>query len=251
MIALIAAAQITKATAVPQYETVTASEPFRVAVKVDLEDGWHSYWLNAGDSGSAPEFAWTLPRGWKVVGPLMPTPHVIDLEGMRNYGYEGHAYAFFTFFPAQGAQGSYKISATSSWMVCKDTCKMVEKPLSFSVKVGSRRADHAQWPEYASILDQIPSPRRDWTFSARRSGDHILLRIGAPMQLAKGTYFFCEDMGVVRHNGAQELESDERGQTLSIPVSEFSRGEIKRIRGVISSPGVEPSVKIDVVVRSK
>jgi DsbC/DsbD-like thiol-disulfide interchange protein len=29
-----------------------------------LEEHWHVYWINAGDSGEPPQITWTLPAGY-------------------------------------------------------------------------------------------------------------------------------------------------------------------------------------------
>ena len=34
-----------------------------VGLGLSLEEHWHVYWINAGDSGEPPKVAWTLPAG--------------------------------------------------------------------------------------------------------------------------------------------------------------------------------------------
>src|SRR5271154_892488 len=35
----------------------------QIALVLHLESGWHVYWVNAGDSGEAPNVDWVLPAG--------------------------------------------------------------------------------------------------------------------------------------------------------------------------------------------
>src|SRR5258705_11094371 len=35
-----------------------------IGVLFDLDRGWHTYWVNPGDSGAPPRFAWKLPAGF-------------------------------------------------------------------------------------------------------------------------------------------------------------------------------------------
>ena len=44
-------------------DAVGPGERFTLALRLRLSPGWHTYWLNPGDSGMAPEFRWTLPEG--------------------------------------------------------------------------------------------------------------------------------------------------------------------------------------------
>ena len=45
-----------------------------VGLVITLEEGWHVYWVNAGDSGEPPRINWTLPKGI-TAGPMrFPIP---------------------------------------------------------------------------------------------------------------------------------------------------------------------------------
>ncbi len=247
---LLLAAQITTAVTIPEFASVAPNQTFRVAVQVGLEEGWHSYWLNAGDSGSAPEFNWKLPKGWTVSPPIMPTPHKIDLDGMRNYGFEQSATVFFNM--RAGSQGGvHQISADSTWMVCKDTCKMLHRSLRFSVEVATSRPNDA-WAPLEAIWSHVPKPT-DWKYSARRQGDQIVLRIGNSQndRLGEGAYFFSEEMGVIDHSADQILSTDEMGQTLTMPISAFARGPIRVLKGVLTDSQRKVGVKIYVSIVSQ
>src|SRR5690606_24742021 len=45
---------------------IKQGEPFTVALHFDLEDSWHTYWKNPGDSGMPAEIEWKLPQGFRV-----------------------------------------------------------------------------------------------------------------------------------------------------------------------------------------
>src|SRR3954467_15917806 len=45
-----------------------------VGLVITLEEKWHVYWTNAGDSGEPPRINWTLPKGI-TAGPMrFPIP---------------------------------------------------------------------------------------------------------------------------------------------------------------------------------
>jgi len=53
-----------------------------------LEPGWHTYWVNPGDSGLTPKLTWTLPAGFQA-GPISwPTPQRLPVSKLMDYGYE-------------------------------------------------------------------------------------------------------------------------------------------------------------------
>ena len=53
-----------------------------------IEEHWHVYWMNAGDSGEPPEIKWTLPAGI-TAGPMQfPPPTRLPLGPLMDFGYE-------------------------------------------------------------------------------------------------------------------------------------------------------------------
>jgi thiol:disulfide interchange protein DsbD len=50
-----------------------------IGLVLTIEEHWHVYWINAGDSGEPPAIKWTLPAGF-VAGPLhFPPPQRLPL----------------------------------------------------------------------------------------------------------------------------------------------------------------------------
>ena len=64
-------------------------ESFFVGVKLDMADGWHSYWKNPGDSGGVFEIDWQAPEGMIIENVSWPTPQLIPYPPLMTYGYEG------------------------------------------------------------------------------------------------------------------------------------------------------------------
>ncbi len=59
-----------------------------LALRLKLAPGWHTYWLNPGDSGLPTTLAWTLPEG-VAAGPIQwPAPKALPAGPLLNYGYE-------------------------------------------------------------------------------------------------------------------------------------------------------------------
>ena len=63
---------------------------------LSLEEHWHVYWINAGDSGEPPAIKWTLPEG-VTAGPIQfPVPSRLPLGPLMDFGYEDN-----TAFPVK------------------------------------------------------------------------------------------------------------------------------------------------------
>lgn len=86
---------------VSELKNVRAGQPFKVGIRLMPSPGWHTYWMNPGDSGSPTIVKWRLPKGW-TVGPYQwPAPSRILTGGIVSYGYEAPTILMTTLTPRQ------------------------------------------------------------------------------------------------------------------------------------------------------
>lgn len=52
---------------------VQPGQPFWLAVKLNMDPHWHTYWRNPGDSGLGTTVDWELPEGSSTT-PTRPSP---------------------------------------------------------------------------------------------------------------------------------------------------------------------------------
>ena len=104
-----------------------------------LEDGWHVYWINAGDSGEAPSVKWTLPKGITADPMLFPAPSRLPLAPLMDYGYED-AVTFPVRVHAakkiKASKGVTHLAAKVDWLVCSSArCLPGSANLGIDLKV--------------------------------------------------------------------------------------------------------------------
>ena len=88
-----------------------------------LEEHWHVYWRNAGDSGQPPHVTWTLPPGI-TAGPLQfPAPSRLPLGPLMDFGYEDSVAFPITLTADKTVKpGPIHLDAKVDWLVCSQTC---------------------------------------------------------------------------------------------------------------------------------
>ena len=88
-----------------------------------IEEHWHVYWINAGDSGEPPSVKWTLPKGI-TAGPLQfPPPQRLPLGPLMDYGYEDQVALPIEISAAPTVKpGKVHLDAHVTWIVCSDRC---------------------------------------------------------------------------------------------------------------------------------
>ena len=123
---------------VSEAETIAAAEPFWVAVKLELEDGWHTYWQNPGEVGMAPQLDWKLPEGFSVSQVKWPTPKHFDHDSMVTYGYDKSVVLLAQMVPpAELAAEAVDFGVNVNWVACKDSCVPGSASHNLSLPVGS------------------------------------------------------------------------------------------------------------------
>lgn len=120
-------------------ESVPRGDSLRIALRFTLEEGWHVYWKNPGDSGLPPKVQWTTPEGIRIEGPLAwPTPHRIAIPPLADYGYDSQlALPYRLQTDAhKWTDARSEIEARISWLVCKDVCVPGKATVRFTLQPG-------------------------------------------------------------------------------------------------------------------
>lgn len=101
-----------------------------LAVQVQIDDGWHSYWRSPGESGLPIRFDWTGTQNAKDFKVSWPLPKRYDEFGMRTFGYDGNVVFPISYIREDVSSDSALVLKLDA-MVCKDICI----PQSFLLKM--------------------------------------------------------------------------------------------------------------------
>jgi thiol:disulfide interchange protein len=95
----------------------------QVGLVLTLEEHWHVYWINAGDSGEPPKITWTLPEGITAGAMQFPIPSRLPLGPLMDFGYEDEV-AFPVQLTAASSlkPGPIHLDAKIDWLVCREVC---------------------------------------------------------------------------------------------------------------------------------
>ncbi len=95
----------------------------QVGLVLTLEEKWHVYWKNAGDSGEPPRITWTLPKGI-TAGPMQfPIPSRLPLGPLMDFGYEDAVAFPVQISAAKNVRpGPIHLDAKVDWLVCREVC---------------------------------------------------------------------------------------------------------------------------------
>ena len=228
--------------------SIQPGRAFWVALKMNHDPHWHSYWINAG-TGYPTTITWTLPEGF-TAGPIVwPAPAAVkDSHGtITGNGYEDQVFLFTQITPpADLAPGSsVTLQATAEWLMCKDSCMPGDATLQLTrpVTVEPPQPDTNVARAFNDAFSQLPRVSQDWGYSAQRDGAKITLRL-APMpgntHRPEGLHYFDEE-AVVDYAAPQTVREENGAWVIEMAASAEAPADASGLKGVlISSNGFGP-----------
>jgi thiol:disulfide interchange protein len=202
------------ASLIAETRNVVAGQPLHVALRQQIQPGWHTYWSNPGESGLSTMIDWTLPRGFKAQPISWPLPERFTAGPVVGYGYRHDVVLPVTIdVPADLPPGTdVTLSAHASWLACSDICVPEEANLSLPLPVGTALAPDAEWvAAFATARARIPTSN-PFTTTATAATDELTLRIatGDATRL-RSIIFFPADADVIDDEAAQSIVANTEG----------------------------------------
>lgn len=115
--------RLVKIRLLPQTSQVKPGDEIWIGIEQSIAPHWHTYWINPGDSGTAPMATWSLPEGFEISEILWPTPEKISYGKLLNYGYNEKVILLQKLkVPADLPQGPITLNADIELLVCQDEC---------------------------------------------------------------------------------------------------------------------------------
>lgn len=238
-----------QASAMTSVRSAQPGKPFTVVLRIAVDSGWHTYWENPGDSGSATSVAWKLPKGWKISGPRFSTPERIVTGDIVTYGYEKNASLIFTVTPPANAKSGV-LKGEAQWLVCQETCVPATYAFSLNIPISKLPTPAT---DVSSERGKVPQPFRNWKLSAKATATgYIFHAVDAPISLKPETaYFFPSEPGVLNHGAPQTFRQTSNVLEATFTKSPYATSVAKRLKGVLVLYEGGPALLVDVPVTQK
>ncbi len=213
-------------------------QPAMVALRLRMDEHWHTYWRNPGDSGLPTKIRWQLPEGWTAGPILWPHPEAQRVGPLMNYGYSGEVLLLVELTPPAGARpGPVPVKADASWLVCNDICipEKAALALDFAVAGSPGEPVAANAARFSAARLRLPAAAPEgWKVESALSGNRLTLRLAppagavAPAQVA----WFPLRENFVDHPAPQVLQRDGNGVRLEVKLVEPVAPGVQEAAGV-------------------
>jgi thiol:disulfide interchange protein DsbD len=201
--------------------TVAPGRDATLGVRFVLQDDWHVYWRNPGDSGEAPSVAWKLPPGFRAGEIQWPAPRRIPVGPLTNFGYDkAILLPIALHVPSSLPDAStVEIGARVRWLVCDpEECIPGEAQLSLHLPTGATPAPSTAIALFDEARRRLPEAApSNWQLSATATGDRITLTVhGAGEPPAQPPVFFPYSREAIEPSAAQPMTRDGEGFRLTL-----------------------------------
>jgi len=223
---------------ISERDAALPGETVYAALKMELDKGWHIYWINAGDAGLPPQIL-VQPesdiREPAVGGIVWPLPSLLPVvEGeIMDYGYDDREVVlpFPITIPAD-AMGPVTLDVIADYLICENTCVPESARVTLTLETDQAEANirngdliakwiaksHVPFPGEAQVLKKD----LDWSLSLRLDGGFGKVR-------SIRFFPFGHD---IEHTADQPVELGRHGATLKLSGTDLTRG-VKPLEGVV------------------
>ena len=234
-----------------------------LGLRFQLENGWHIYWVNPGDSGEPPRVEWELPPGLTAGAIEWPTPRrFATSSSVVDYGYED-AVLLIVPVHADGSlavQQSVRIGAAVKLLVCShEMCVPGKAELSLTLPLKSpamlnvhnnviRKQDAENDHLFTATRNSLPRPApENWRFSVADANEAFVLSVNHGRQggseITQAIFFPLAD-SEIENAAPQNLQPAATGFRLTLRKSGRLLKPIQRLKGVLvvsTAPDLSPS----------
>ncbi|MBI4724091.1 MAG: thioredoxin family protein [Rhodomicrobium sp.] len=187
-----------------------AAEPGKtltVALRERIEPGWHTYWVNPGDSGEPTSIQWNLTNG-VTAGPILwPLPHIIEIGPLVDYGYGDEVLLLTEIQVPEQAEGSITLAAKVSYLVCKDICVPEETQVQLTLPVANEAGPSGFAEQITKARSALPVPLPGTvSYSVNPAKQALRLTVSAQpgvLESAAEVRFFPLTWGAVSNSAPQ------------------------------------------------
>src|SRR5262245_2216893 len=239
-----------QASLVSESESIRPGAPVTVAIRLQMDEGWHTYWKNPADSGLPTRMAWRLPEGL-TAGPLLwPRPERISAPPLMSYGYEREVLlpVEIAVAPSLKPGASVELAGRVDWLECREACIPGKAELSLVLPVRAEPPRPGPLAgSFAATRSLLPVAARDWKVEARRTSAGALALVfdaaGAP---ARDAYFFASEPQVLEYSAPQTLRRSGSTNVLELARDPNGPKDVKRLQGVLVAQLAEKTVALEV-----
>lgn len=215
--------------------SIVPGQTFELAWEFRLEPHWHIYWQNAGDSGIPPQIVMGNPA-FQLGETQWPTPKVISMPPITNYGYEDHLTLLMPITAPKVLQpGELAVPLRLEYLYCKDICLPGKVDLTLPLTVAAAPEENPVFPALAAQNHEtlprvLPS---DADVRAFQKDDRTYLVFNDTSLGAVAPRFIPDKEGWLDDSAEQTSRHRDGYLELTLPHDAYSNQTVTAVKGLL------------------
>jgi DsbC/DsbD-like thiol-disulfide interchange protein len=216
---------------------ITPGRQFYLSLSFRLEEGWHIYWVNPGDSGQPPRAQWHLPPGFTAGELEWPAPKRFGASTIVDFGYDGTVTLLVPIRAASSLKPNREaqLGLVLDVLVCREICIPGKAQLSVSLPIKSMSPERSSQTRdmFAAARRALPRTEpSDWRVGAIDANGTFILVADVGRRVNQAVFFPLNE-SQINNSAPQSLEPTTPGFRLTLQKSEELLKPIPRLRGVL------------------
>ena len=218
---------------------IEAGAAFWVGLRQRIAPGWHTYWLNPGDSGEPMTVEWALPAGFQAGDIVWPHPERIPVGPAMTFGYSDEVVLLTRITAPAGIEPGTRVTlrGRAAWLVCAKICIPEEAGLQLTLPVvsGTPPANPREATAMAEARRAVPAAS-PWPASFSATPETVTLTVAAAGLAADqvaDVYFYPSQWGVIDVAAPQAVTIGARGITVRVARGALAAAAEMPIDGVL------------------
>jgi len=247
----------TQARLVLASDTAKPGDTVLAGVFLQMDEGWHTYWKNSGDSGMPTTVNWELPGGVSAGEIQWPAPDKLPEPELTTYIYQNEALLLVPLkLSPDLPPGPLELKAKISWLECRVQCLPGKTEVEATLTIGPEAKASKDAPLLAAWDKKLPLPgdavsARAWWEKPPQGDTAELVLAWNSSKDAQGADFYPETSDGFEVASATERIPGKAG-TVSIrkQIKKVGAGWPSRISGLLVqvSDGRRTAYKVNLAV---
>jgi thiol:disulfide interchange protein DsbD len=227
-------------------------------VRLEMGEGWHTYWRNPGEAGKSTTIEWVLPKGVTAGQVLWPAPEVHVSGGITTFVYHRETILLTPLnLTDQVPAGDFHVRAKINWLECKEVCVPGSAEVQARLTVSAAPGPSAHGPLLELWRRRIPltNPKLEatatWEGPADTNQRFLIIEGVCHDGFAPSDFLPYESASFEVNPTVEPLPAAPGKFRLRKEVKRLEQGFPGRLAGIVLEPGKEGKAPVAFEVELK
>ena len=172
---------------ISSHSTITPSQTFTIGLELKIDETWHTYWINPGETGQPTTLDLTLPEGFSASELQFPVPKRFITDYGFNileagFGYEKEVVHPMTITAPDSikAGDTITLEGSGTWLMCDPSeCVPGKGDFSLTLQVGDTPEASAESATIEKFAKKLPE-KVNWATTIALEGDKLVSTVRIP-----------------------------------------------------------------------